>query len=627
MSFPTALCRALKMLIIYDKCRSLRVSDDEQHSIRAGWLQFVEMAVYEGSADLKQCLPCASILELPVDKLSAEVLMRSQLGPLDLQLDLEPEGKHLDLRMNVHVNSATAQQISRRMNDMADVISEANETDQDDLGFAAAMQSFQETLDTTRRILQSFTGRSFLSQLIHHQRDKDRLVAHADVLRSAFQVLLLQMRISNSAFAAGLASRLDAISTNIDASLDEGSPAQNTPHLPPQPHLRFGRAAETAAVVESITGDASGRVAVLGGPGIGKTTLVLAALHNPAVKERYGEMMFFIACDSAEGKTNCLAALVSSAFGVISSEIGIMRQTLQRSIGGSPAVLVLDNFESAWECKDQRLHAENVLEALATIPNLAIIVTLRGTERPAGMARTRPFLPPLSPLSDAAATQAFLSIADVPDSQSGSMETLLQHTGNIPLAIILLATLAQSQSVETLLQQWVAEETKMMVRGAGDDRRSSLGLSIWISLQSARMRAAPVAQTLLSLLSLLPNGATDSDIIHWGIDNARRGIAVLLQTALATRGTGHRIHVLAPIRDYMLVEHPPPDGGAGPLFDHYLNVADIAIPRSQPYTLGATLFPVVKPEIGNIESIVCYLLRRSKRDLRQSAVDAVVNLC
>ncbi|EJD47527.1 hypothetical protein AURDEDRAFT_113427, partial [Auricularia subglabra TFB-10046 SS5] len=71
MSIPTAL----ETLIIYCKCSSLRVSNDEHRSIWAGGLQVIEM---EGSADLMRRLPCASIPEVSVgypDEQSAEVLL------------------------------------------------------------------------------------------------------------------------------------------------------------------------------------------------------------------------------------------------------------------------------------------------------------------------------------------------------------------------------------------------------------------------------------------------------------------------------------------------------------------------------------------------------------------------
>ena len=57
--------------------------------------------------------------------------------------------------------------------------------------------------------------------------------------------------------------------------------------LPPRPDL-VGREAEVGPLVAAWLGTPPRPVAVLGAPGIGKSTICLAALHDGRVAERFG---------------------------------------------------------------------------------------------------------------------------------------------------------------------------------------------------------------------------------------------------------------------------------------------------------------------------------------------------
>ncbi len=45
-------------------------------------------------------------------------------------------------------------------------------------------------------------------------------------------------------------------------------------------------------------------------------------------------------------------------------------------------MLILDNFETPWEPLASRDEVETLLAQLTDIPNLTLVVTLRGAERP-----------------------------------------------------------------------------------------------------------------------------------------------------------------------------------------------------------------------------------------------------
>ncbi|EJD34343.1 hypothetical protein AURDEDRAFT_176613 [Auricularia subglabra TFB-10046 SS5] len=305
----------------------------------------------------------------------------------------------------------------------------------------------------------------------------------------------------------------------------------------------------------------------------------------------------------------------------------MVRHLLHEILSSELLILVLDNFESAWEAAGQREDAEQALQFLGGITTLSLIVTLRGTERPQGINWTRPFLPPLPPLGHAAAKETFVSIADVPDANP-AISMLLAFLGNVPLAIVLLANLAQYEPAGVLIARWNEIQTLMLVRGHGRDHLTSLDVSITLSLLSPRMLAVPSAQTLLGLLSLLPAGAVDSDLLQWNVDGAQ-ALSVLLQTSLAIRRSGQRIHVLAPIRSFMLHRYPPSHADILPVYQHYFGLVALTSGPVVNSTENAEMYAAVSAELANLESVIQYGLHHQPDgvDSESSAVKAVVSLC
>src|SRR5215475_8996129 len=126
---------------------------------------------------------------------------------------------------------------------------------------------------------------------------------------------------------------------------------------------------------------------------------------------------------------------------------------------------------------------------------------MRGAERPSRVKWTRPFIQPLEPLKDDAALQTFYSIAGE-DHDKSLVHELLNLSGNLPLAIDLIANVVICDGCATTLDRWQTESTRVISDGC--DKKSSLDISITLSISSARMTQE--AQVLLSLLSILPNG-------------------------------------------------------------------------------------------------------------------------
>ncbi|KAJ7762924.1 hypothetical protein B0H16DRAFT_1455366 [Mycena metata] len=208
----------------------------------------------------------------------------------------------------------------------------------------------------------------------------------------------------------------------------------------------------SSAIIATLSSEPSPRIAILGGGGMGKTTLVRAALHHPHISSTF-EHRYFVAAESASTSTE-LAALIGLHIG-LNSGTDLLRP----------------------------------------------VITMRGAERPAKVRWSRPFLQPLKPLSNAAARETFRDITDHLVEEEDMIQ-LLQLTDNMPLAVELVAHLTDYEEPSAILERWATEKTSSLA--IGYDRRSNLDASIGMSLSSPRITPGP--RSLLSLLSMLPDG-------------------------------------------------------------------------------------------------------------------------
>ena len=180
---------------------------------------------------------------------------------------------------------------------------------------------------------------------------------------------------------------------------------------------------------------------------------------------------------------------------------------------------------------------------------------MRGAERPAKVQWTHPFLSPLKPLSDAAAQQTFLEITDNAYTIE-DLNQLLSFTDNMPLAVDLISHLVDYEGLENVLVRWETDKTSIL--SVGYDRKSNLNASIDLSLSSPRLTSE--SKELLSLLSILPNGLSDAELVQSKvpIPNILSCKAQLLATSLAYQDSNKRLLVLVPVREHIQRFLPPP---------------------------------------------------------------------
>ncbi|KAJ6596346.1 P-loop containing nucleoside triphosphate hydrolase protein, partial [Mycena vulgaris] len=321
--------------------------------------------------------------------------------------------------------------------------------------------------------------------------------------------------------------------------------------LPAEPKIFHGRKTQVSDIL-NLFHQESPRIAILGPGGIGKTSLARAVLHHSDITSRYGQQRLFLACDSVPTKVELVGLLGNHL--ELKPGKDLTQDILRHLSSGPPTLLIFDNLETSWEPPQSRRDIEEFLSLLTDIKHLALMITMRGAERPAKVQWTRPFLLPLTPLSQEAARQTFIDIAE-DTHESSDIDKILSLTGNMPLAIDLISHMVDTEGCPSILSRWEAERTALL--SEGHDRRSNLDLSISLSLSSPRIILLPQSRNLLSILTMLPDGLSDIELVQskLPIHNILACKVALLRTALAYSEHG-RLKTLVPIREYIQKAHP-----------------------------------------------------------------------
>ncbi len=277
------------------------------------------------------------------------------------------------------------------------------------------------------------------------------------------------------------------------------------PIAPPSaPQTFYGRDAELTRIIDMILDTKShpARIAILGSAGYGKTTLARAVLNNVRIKERYCDARYFVPCDSTSS-TGTLLIELGKVLGMPESTPDILRFMIDAALSTKDSILCFDNFESAWDQPEDIKHSvEQFLSKITEFHCVTVLITMRGTERPAETKWTQPFLEPLRTLSYDAAGNIWKEINEHYDTFT---ENLLKAVDCVPLAVNLLAHLGQVMPSKLLWEEWNKKNTGLIKRGQMH-KLSDLEYSIQLSIDSQRMKACPSAKDLLGVLSMLPDG-------------------------------------------------------------------------------------------------------------------------
>ncbi len=329
---------------------------------------------------------------------------------------------------------------------------------------------------------------------------------------------------------------------------EEAAKPDPTATLPRPAHPLLGRAHELEQVAGMLAGGAS-LITLTGPGGIGKTTFSLAVAR--AAAERYERVLY---CDlTAIVEPDLVLPAIARAAGIDDEpDPARLLASLARSIGDSPTLVVLDNFEHLLP------GGPTIADLLAAAPGGTALVTSRAPLRVSGEQEYP--IPPL-PRSDAVALFVERARAVRPDIEFGADDTaaigeICERLDGLPLAVELAAARVRMLTPQAMVGL-LNKRLSLLTHGARDlpERQQTVRATIdW----SYRL-LSELDRALLARMSVFAGGATleaireicapDEDAFEL-LERVER----LAENSLIvgeTPGTGdHRFRMLELIREF-----------------------------------------------------------------------------
>ncbi|KAK0205581.1 hypothetical protein DFS33DRAFT_1474315 [Desarmillaria ectypa] len=332
---------------------------------------------------------------------------------------------------------------------------------------------------------------------------------------------------------------------------------------PPPPFVFEGRNDLVQEGVANLLADSSRSIIIMGFGGMGKTSLALKLLDDPAVKAKYKAYRYFIPCDIVCGVEPTVEVLLQALIKMMkwewTNDVIEQLHTISK-----PTVLVFDNFETLWDNSKKQHDIQRLLEQLNSIIYITLIITMRGTTPPIEDSDwlVLPYKG-LVPLAISSSLAIFNAISGC-RSDIEIVIKLLEELAGWPLAIILIAHQAKILSPKVLLESWNHEKTLLLVKPrAQSDRLTNVDVSIKITLQSSLLSSEPNTLKLLSVICNFPNGIpTWANLLRKMLPDLSERTSIicnLLDSGIIYEDSKGGLKLLPPIQEYLKIYFQQPD--------------------------------------------------------------------
>ena len=282
--------------------------------------------------------------------------------------------------------------------------------------------------------------------------------------------------------------------------------------IPLKPEVFYGQDDFVEDIARLLLQEETSRVCILGPGGMGKTSVSLAVIELPLIRERFpGGNLIWVPCIEATSSTLLLEILHIQLQVPGDKQVTLEKIISELDASKQPRLILLDNFERPWNAPGgNQKQVGDVLRRLAMLSHIAILVTMRGRYPPCDKA-IKWQSKDIKATDEAACLRIYHEIN--PGSENDpDVPRLLATLGYMPFAVTLMAKLGvEGQSTaKDLLDAWSESGPDIL----SNDPEQSMNRSICLSVESNLVKRNPDATILLTILSLLPAGTTKENL-HW----------------------------------------------------------------------------------------------------------------